>query len=693
MAGFTRRYGYFPGDETITQIEGIVIVDAPPPGTVNGVATGVACLVGEFPDMRHAVTVNGSGVVSTDIEVQQVFSGQDLIDKFGGFDETIGDFGNSEGNGFTALRNRAFSTLLVAAVNLASATGCRFWRELPVCTSATDALPVVPVTGGTIAAGREFRGPSGGRLRIATRVEFTALEVIYSGTGGSTTNAGAGAATQNFTVAGEDFSAVVRADGAVGIKKGDIVVLGYNNAGVFTPVASGGDLGAGTYRVAVDASSVTPTVLALEQMDGTNFDFVTAATISYRIHVSSDADSAPVYVVGATTPGGYKASEVGGYSVPVRPLTDEDGVLSDGTWTAASALTPREVPTAATSTSWDALSGLTGRVIPTGGVVYTAAVQAPNAASAAGIDVLYTAGLAATISDLDPVHGINLIWCARTSSTIRSQLKANVLAASAKQAGRMAVLRPALSTQTIATVLGDADPGVGANRNERDVYSWPGHRTYIPEAVGFRLKTADGLTTTEGILDVGADGLLISVMSNLPPERNPGQAAAPVPDLMTGVLGLQRGVTKLELDHYIALRSRGVCALRLDRTVGPVFQSGITTSLTAGEKNINRRRMADFIDDSLAETLKPYNKLPLSTANKDNARATVESFMAELLSENNPAQQRIKAYSVDDKSGNTPARSAKGIHVIITKVRTLPTGDFIVIQSEVGESVEVSSGT
>lgn len=686
MPGFIRRYGYFPGVEVITQIEGVVIVDLPPPGAVEGVSTGVTCCVGEFADMKYAVTVDGTGTVSTSCQPQEAFSGQDLIEKFGGWDETLGDFGLSDGNGYAALRNKRFSRLICAPVNLASNKGCRFFRQLPLCTSQTNTLPVVPMQGGVIAAGREFRGGTNGRLRIGTRVTFTAFDVITAGTGGVIAVA-ASAATQSFTVAGADFSAVVRPDGSLGIKKGDIVVIGNNNAGALQPLPAGGSMGAGTYRVAVDAASGTPTVLTLEMLDGSNFAFVAASTIPYRIHIGSDADSAPVIVLGSTTAGGYDADDVGGYSIPVRPLTNFTGGLTDGTWTAGAALTPKDAPTALTGDSADPLSGLAGRVIPTGGVPYTAAIQAPNVVASATVDALYYTAFDATISELAPVSDINLIFAARTSSNIRNKARLNVLDASSRSLGRMTMIRPGLNVQTTSAAVASADPGVGANRAERVVYNWPGVVTYIPEAVNYRLKTADGLTTIDGLLDVGSDAYMASILSNLPPELNPGQAAPPVPELMASVLGIQRGVSKLEINDYIVLRQQGVAAPKMDRVAGPIFQSGITTSLVSGQKNISRRRMADFIEDSLARRLVMFSKLPLTQANKDNAVAETQTFLEELLSVDNPAAQRIKSFSIDDRNGNTPATEAKGIFVIIVRVRLIPTGDFIVLQSEIGENV------
>ena len=51
--------------------------------------------------------------------------------------------------------------------------------------------------------------------------------------------------------------------------------------------------------------------------------------------------------------------------------------------------------------------------------------------------------------------------------------------------------------------------------------------------------------------------------------------------------------------------------------------------------------------------------------------------------------ERITAFNVDGKSGNTAANLAKGIFTIIIKVQLTPSGDYIVIQSEVSEFTTV----
>jgi hypothetical protein len=61
------------------------------------------------------------------------------------------------------------------------------------------------------------------------------------------------------------------------------------------------------------------------------------------------------------------------------------------------------------------------------------------------------------------------------------------------------------------------------------------------------------------------------------------------------------------------------------------------------------------------------------------------------LSANNPPAQRINGYLLDEQSGNTPDSEAAGIWVLIAKVRTLSTADFIVLQVEAGEGVTVTA--
>jgi hypothetical protein len=328
---------------------------------------------------------------------------------------------------------------------------------------------------------------------------------------------------------------------------------------------------------------------------------------------------------------------------------------------------------------------------PTSGLSYSS-VQALNAVTSGSVETLYASAIDAMLADAAPMREVSVIVAARTSTAIRSYLKQHALSASSQGRGRVAVIAPSLTTISETTVLNDAAPGVGATRDERVIYCWPAVRTQVSEASGYSIKTAAGGYTTDGVLDQRADIFMASILSNLASERNPGQATAPVPTCLAGVLDFQRGnLPAFTMTDYILFKQYGIAAIRFDRTAGKVFQSGITSSITSGQRNINRRRMADEVQDSLASIYEKFSKLPLTNQLKDSIDAETVAYLESLLSPGNPSSQRIEAYSVDSKSGNTPALNEQGIYVVIVKVRMLATADDIVLQAEVGPTVTVTA--
>jgi len=670
MAGFIRRFGEFPSEAALTAIEGVNIIDLPPPGSIAGVGTGVACLIGEFADMTFAVEVNEStGEITENLTPVEAFSSQDLLNKVGGFDETLGDFGGDMGNGFAELRNKSFFRLVLVPVNLASAVGLRLFRELPTNSAPLDPTPIVPVPSAVVAAGRQF-AVGLDRLRTAQRVVFSDDVAFVTGIDGVVTTA-APAATQTIDSAGSTFL-------TDGVQEGDIVVTGV--IGAATPIG----VNAFTLRIVSVASE---TQLVVERMDGSNFFLTTDADMVFRIHPAAAADTGKV----------HQLSEAAGYLIPARPLTDGQGTgadAADNTWAAGQVLSPTISPPAASASSYNSLSGLRAATNPATALDFTAALQKANAPNDAALDVVYSSALTALLSEASPAREVNIVWTARKDSTIRSSLKQHLLDASSVGIGRTGTVSPNLDIAkltALGTVLGDTAPGVGATRDEWVDYSWPPVLTFVPEAVGFNLGTADGKTTDDGILDMTGDGFLASILSNLAPERNPGESSATTRRALAGVLGLARNVPTLSMNSYIAMRGKGIAALRIDRVVGPVIQSGITSSLLSGRKNINRRRMADFIEDSLAARFVQQSKLPLTESLKQTVTGEAVEFMEGLLSIDNPPAQRINSYEIDPVSGNTPSLEAKGVFVLIVRVRTLATADFITIQAEVGEGVVITS--
>lgn len=675
-AGFIRRFEYQPSQEELLAIEGAVIIDTPPPSSIKGVGTGVVFVVGEAADCSYACFVDSSGIVQSSLQPVEVLSGVDLLDKIGGFDSSIGEFGGELGNLWCELRNKRFKRLIVCPVDtVRPSTGsqyaARFWRELPTNISGISPLPFTPVVGASVPAGADFYNGSN-HIHLAQKIKFTATTPRGSGIDATTTITALPATTRT----------LVRATGSFivdGVSEGDVIVVGAKSA----TADSQNEVCARTSIVRV-VSVDSATTVTVQRMDGSNFvnpgvaapsnNWEAGPALAFRIHRGTDAD----------TGGVHQFSEAASFNTLVRPLT--------ASITGPAALTPTVVAATHTATVWEPLSGLTGYVRSGGDITYEAAIHDMDGNAAAALNDRYRLALEAGLADEQPVNEVNIVFAARKNTTIRGHLYTHALAARANGLGRNICLAPELETNSTNTVVGTTNPGVGGSGAQRHRclnYSWPGLLTLVPEAIGYSLPTSDSDVTDDGILDTGADGWLAAVLSNLNPEENPGQSGEPVTSVMSYVKGYAYSTPKLKLADYILLKQYGVCAPRYDRQEGFIFQSGVTTSLTTGEEAINRQRFSDFVQDSLARA---YNKVSKKLARQtrlDALRTETEAFCAGLLSEDAPDLQRIKAFSIDDKGTNTEARQAKGIHVIVTKIQMLPDLKALVAQTEVSPDLSV----
>lgn len=313
------------------------------------------------------------------------------------------------------------------------------------------------------------------------------------------------------------------------------------------------------------------------------------------------------------------------------------------------------------------------------------------------IDTRYQNALDASLPGGDVTSNVYVIASARQSDAIRTALLANAGAASAVGVGRRALTRPPIGT-SIATATGSVAPGVGANRGDRNFYCYPHARQLLPELA--ELDPAEAISSPRVL--VGADAWMASLLSILPPEENPGQSTQSVVSggLLAPILELESGLTGAGLPtnfteaNYRAFQAAGVCALaRIAALSEWVFMSGVTSvdpTAFPGLVRISRRNMADFIQDSLAAVCLPYSKKAATIDRYDSLVAENDDFLAGLLSEGNQAAQRISAYALDSKSGNTESLVGSGIRVLLISVQTLDELDDIVLQTNIGPTVTIN---
>lgn len=138
---FVRRFNFDPGNEVITQIEGMVLISRQPPGSTIGAQSGIVLCVGEFED--------GDYEVPTEVE-----GGGDLQTTFGGFGYTVGgvvscnpsargrkadnatSFEYWNGNGFISLVNKLWGGLIVCRVD--TSVGAVEFTRLPAVTGNSE---------------------------------------------------------------------------------------------------------------------------------------------------------------------------------------------------------------------------------------------------------------------------------------------------------------------------------------------------------------------------------------------------------------------------------------------------------------------------------------------------------------------------------------------------------------------------
>lgn len=320
-----------------------------------------------------------------------------------------------------------------------------------------------------------------------------------------------------------------------------------------------------------------------------------------------------------------------------------------------------------------------------------AAIWPPGAGTTlhARIEAKYLDAITSTLPGNDATQNTVVVWAARRTTAIRAALLANVVSASQTGRARMAVMAaepPTASTSAAAAAGITAAVALASGENlqsDRVMITFPRSQITVPDLAG--------ITVT-----INADGWLASILSNFPNEVNPGASplATVGTDLLAAIVAVEDCYVQnpIQFGDYARLLAAGICPLQKDRTVGWWFLNGITAAnavLQPTRVPAKRRRMADEIQDSLAQMAAPHQKQPATTENVDAFHGELDTYFEGLLSTTNPAAQRIVAYGVDTTTYNTGPLEQLGVYTIAIWVQTLSSMDEIVFLTSIGETVQV----
>jgi len=734
MGAYVRRFGSEPDEATLLAIESVVIVDQQPPAVVRGIGTGVVLVVGETE----------AGPFCVDSGATEILGEADYAAKLGGFGfnyagvvsqhpccrsrkadgATDPEFWN--GSVFVAVRSCRFSRLFVARVDT-SVGSVSFTRlaaligksspswdlepgETAVLTvDGTDYTVTWDAAAATIlsADGSFNTGFSGGEA-----ISFQIDDVVYSGQFTSADQTHVQAIARLNTIAGftafTASSLKTRITGRIRGTAGNVQIISLDAAVATKLGFSAGSVVNGTGDVA-DIDKVTDAELNTRvaadttnkakvdrdyagrirfysvTADGTGTIKLKSTSTATAFGITTDVTATAASGVKGKLPAGTRiqasgsgqlfvtmqsidvsASSAGPYTVKVRHATDDQ----TGTSEIANAINTVPFP------------------IQLGAFAVTNDLPVTAALTDAQIDVRYEAAIAKTRGIGSKVREVNIAFAARQSNAVRAAMKQNALDASARGCnGRVALIAPPLSTTTREIAMSDAQPGVGAYRDESVMYCFPGIVKRIPEIAAVGVSGGVGFTDT-GLVDAHATAARAVLYSNLLPEEDAGQQTSGLVDFVLGIEANNPDVADLQLEDYIAFKAAGIGAFRVDGDV--TLQSDVTSvdpALYPTLAPANRRRFANFYEDSIAIGLKLWIKKMGGVTNRALVMAQLNKFVTQLERTNRCAKGQVRG---DASVGNTPDSLARNVFITDHKIVMNETFGVIEARVAVGTTVEIT---
>lgn len=262
----------------------------------------------------------------------------------------------------------------------------------------------------------------------------------------------------------------------------------------------------------------------------------------------------------------------------------------------------------------------------------------------------------------------NVLFLDEYNTTRNAALKAHAIATQDKM-----VIVAGPKVQTVSAAVTDA--ALNRDTEGRIIYAYP----WLEVAVA-------GVPTM-----VSPASFYASVISQTAPSVDP--ASADNVSFLLNVTNMQIILTRAD---YITLMAAGVSAFEYDGDLGGFkIKSGIVTQVANSSKlTVARRRMADFLTNSIGVFLKLYQNGQNSKKVRNAIKGAILNFIKQ--QEDNgilPKDSEViggTAKVVDTEVLNTNESIAAGFLKILYRQRIFSSNRFIVLQAEIGESVVVT---
>lgn len=213
-------------------------------------------------------------------------------------------------------------------------------------------------------------------------------------------------------------------------------------------------------------------------------------------------------------------------------------------------------------------------------------------------------------------------------------------------------------------------------RSGRVVLAWPW--AYVLDATGARI-----LTATAGIRAGGLSKMPRHLGQHWKDPRNTAS--------FDGIVALEFTPSRANL---ILAQNAGISPLvPAGSSWAPKTDS--TTSITAGQTKLARRRLSDYVMKLVTAGQEPYEGGPLDPATRSRQLAKVESVLQPLKDAGTRGEAEITEAiaDFDVRTASSPAELAAGVHKIQVRVQSFATQDVIVFLLSVGPTVTIAETT
>jgi hypothetical protein len=277
-------------------------------------------------------------------------------------------------------------------------------------------------------------------------------------------------------------------------------------------------------------------------------------------------------------------------------------------------------------------------------------------------------GIAACEND----SSIRVVFTDDPGNTDRAAVNAGLQAHAVLQGDRLAVIN-GNSGLTLAATQTD----VASYRSTRVVYVDPWVNIY---------DDTDGSLQLVSPASFGA-----AVITQVSPSTSPAWKAQEVGDMLAGVVSLENARGAGAGSNTV----QGIMTMIEEEGGGFRYEAGKLTTLTAGQTNITRMRMGDYIAVSFVRSARSFVDAPNLAFNQGLLTGSLDGFMLALKqaqTQDPNHTPHVLDYSIDDLSAANPqAQLDAGQYSIPLSVKTSSAMEQIWLEIQYGETVTVTA--